>query len=128
MRQLKIKLAGPEDAASLIEWLNTTKKNLFDPTILQYPTLRTLCSYDGQPIAYLPTQRALFLESLAVNPVASLMDRAQAFRDLVKGSQLLAASDGIRELYMLCEDEAVLKVAESHGFERLPYPSVRLKL
>lgn len=128
MKQLKIKLAGPDDATALVEWLNITKRNLFDPAILKYPTLRTLCSYDGQPIAYLPTQRALFLESLAVNPASSLMERAQAFRDLVKGSELLAASDGIKELYMLCEDEAVLKVAEGHGFERVPYPLVRLKL
>lgn len=128
MRQLKIKLAGPDDAAALVEWLNGTKGNLFDPGILKYPTLRTLCSYDGQPIAYLPTQRALFLESLAVNPAASLLDKGQAFRDLVKGSMLLAASDGIREIYMLCEDENVLKVAEGHGFERIPYPLVRMKL
>ena len=128
MKQLKIKLAGAEDAAALLDWLTTTKRNLFDPNILKYPTLRTLCSYDGQPIAYLPTQRALFLESLAVNPAASLMERAQAFRDLVKASELLASSDGIRELYMLCEDEDVLKVAEGHGFERVPYPLVRMKL
>lgn len=128
MRQLKIKLAGPDDAASLVEWLNGTKGNLFDPDILKYPTLRTLCSYDGQPIAYLPTQRALFLESLAVNPAASLLEKGQAFRDLVKGSMLLAASDGIREIYMLCEDEDVLKVAVNHGFENVPYPLVRMKL
>jgi hypothetical protein len=128
MRQLKIKLAGPEDAPALVEWLNGTKGNLFDPRILEYKTLRTLCSYDGQPIAYLPTQRTLFLESLAVNPAASLMDRAQAFRDLVKGAELLAASDAIRELYMLCADEAVLKIAQGHGFERVPYPLVRMKL
>jgi hypothetical protein len=128
LKQLKIKLAGPDDAAALVEWLNATKGNLFDAAILKYPTLRTLCSYDGQPVAYLPTQRALFLESLAVNPTASLMERAQAFRDLVKASELLASSEGIRELYMLCADETVLKIAEGHGFERVPYPLVRMKL
>lgn len=128
MRQLKVKLAGVDDVNALVEWLNSTKGNLFDPAILKYPTLRTLCSYDGQPIAYLPTQRALFLESLAVNPQASLMDKGQAFRDLVKASELLASSDGIRELYMVCEDEDVLKVATGHGFERLPWPIARMKL
>ena len=128
MRQLKVKLAGPEDTEKLAQWLVSTPENLFDPRILQYKTLRTLCSYDGSPIAFLPTQRALFLESLAVNPAASLIDTAQAFRDLVKGSELLASSDGIREIYFICKDEDVLKVAESHGFERIQYPVVRLKL
>lgn len=124
----KIKLAGPEDSATLIEWLNSTKGNLFDPAILKYPTLRTLCSYNGQPIAYMPTQRALFLESLAVSPDSSLMERAKSFRDLVKGAELLASSDNIREMYMVCEDENVLKVAEGHGFERIPWPILRMRL
>ncbi len=128
MRQLKVKFAGLEDSEKLIEWLNATKGNLFDAAILKYPTLQTLCSYDGEAIAYLPTQRALFLESLAVNPTASLMDRAQAFRDLVKNSQLVASSYGIKEIYMVCEDETVLKIAEGHGFERIPWPVARMKL
>jgi hypothetical protein len=128
MRQLKVRVAGLEDSERLVEWLNSTKGNLFDPGILKYPTLRTLCSYDGEPIAYLPTQRALFLESLAVNPAASLLDKGQAFRDLVKASELLASSDGIRELYMVCEDENVLRIAEGHGFERIPWPITRMRL
>ncbi len=128
MKQLKIRLAGPEDTQEIVDWLNGTKGNLFDPGILRYPSLRTLCAYNGNAVAYLPTQRTLFLESLAVNPASPLLDRAQAFRDLVKGSELLASSDGIRELYMLCEDENVLNVAEGHGFERVPYPLVRMKL
>lgn len=128
MKQLKIRFAEPEDVKTCVDWLNATKGNLYDPGILKYPTLRILCAYNGAPVAYLPTQRALFLESLAVNPEAPLLERAQAFRDLVKNSQLLASDGGIKELYMLCEDENVLKVAEGHGFERVPYPLVRMKL
>ena len=128
MEQLKVKLAGPEDAAQVVEWLNANKGNLFDPSILKYPTLRILCAYNGAPVAYLPTQRALILESIAVNPSAPDLDRAQALRDLVKGSQVIASSEGIRELYLFGQDERVLKIAERHGFERLPWPILRLKL
>jgi hypothetical protein len=128
MRQLKIKLATPDQTKQLVEWLNSTKGNLFDPDILKYPTLRTLCSYNGENVAYMPVQKALFLESLAVNPDSSLMDRAQAFRDLVKASELMASSDQIKEMYMICDDDNVLKVAEGHGFERIPWPVVRMKL
>lgn len=133
MKQLKIRIGETEDVKTCVDWLNATKGNLYDPGILKYPTLRILCAYsgviaDGTPVAYLPTQRTLFLESLAVNPESPLLDRAQAFRDLVKNSELLASSDGIREIYMLCADENVLNVAEGHGFERVPYPLVRMKL
>ena len=128
MKQLKVRIAGPGDAKQLGDWLCATKGNLFDQAILGYPTLRVLASYAEEVVAYLPTQKALFMESLAVNPQASLLDKGQAFRDLVKGSELLASSDGIRELYMLCEDENVIRVAEGHGFERIPYPLLRMKL
>jgi hypothetical protein len=131
MRQLKVKLAGPEEAAVLGKWLVGTPNNLFDPGILKYPTLRTLCSYDTgdpEPVAFLPTQRALMLESLAVNPAALIVDKGQAFRDLVKGAELLASSDGIRELYFICKDKNVLDVARGRGFELIEFPVVRMRL
>lgn len=127
MKQLKLEFVPLSDA--VVERLKTTPGNLFDPSILGYPTLQVLSAYNGNgSVAYLPIQRCLFLESLAVNQDSELMERAQAFRDLVKGSTLIASSHGIKEIYMLCEDENVLKVAEGHGFERIDYPLVRMKL
>jgi hypothetical protein len=129
MRQLKIRIARPEDAKEIGEWLTHTEGNLFDPAILGYPTFRAVTSYNGEGnIAHLPSQQILMLESLAVKPGASLLDSAQAFRDLVKAMELLASSFGVKEIYFLCKDENVLKVAEGHGFERVSYPLVRLKL
>lgn len=128
MKQLQIGYMRPEQQKEFVEWVNNTPENLFDRDILVYPTLSVLCSYNGSPVAYLPTQQALFLESLAVKQGASPMDTAQAFRDLVKGAELHASNKGIREMYFLCKDENVLKIAEHHGFERVPYPLVRMKL
>lgn len=129
MRQLKVRIARPEDSKEIGEWLVGTPQNLFDPEILAYPTFRAISAYNGDGnIAHLPCQQALLLESLAVKPGASGMDSAQAFRDLVKAMELLASSFGIRELYFVCKDQDVVRVAEGHGFERLEFPVVRLKL
>lgn len=128
MKQLKTGYITTQDQPKFIELVNSTANNLYDPDVLTYPTLRILKSYNSHPVAFLPMQQALMLESLAVEPESSLMDRGQAFRDLVKGAQLHASSLGIKELYFLCKDENVLKVAEGHGFERVEYPVVRMKL
>ena len=129
MRQLKLEFARGEHAAELAEWLKRTKGNLFDQDILSYPSLRALRSYgpDGS-VAYLPMQTVLMLESLAVKEGIEPMQAAQAFRDLVKGAMLTASGDRIKEIYFVCEDENVLKVAEGHGFERLPWAVTRIKL
>jgi hypothetical protein len=128
-QQLKIRMTRAEDVEEVAEWLLRTKNNLFDPGILEYPTMRSITAYDDHGnVAHLPSQQALFLESLAVKPGASPLEAAPAFRDLVKGQQLLASSFGIREVYFVCKDEDVVKVAEGHGFERIVFPVVRLKL
>jgi len=131
MRQLKMRVARPEDAAEIADWIVNTKDNLFDPAILGYPTFRAISSYNGDGnVAHLPSQQGivLVLESLAVKPEATSMDTGQAFRDLVKGMQLLASSFGIKELMFICKDEGVLKVAEGHGFTRIEFPVVRMRL
>lgn len=129
MKQLKMRIARAEDAKEIGEWLSKTPGNLFDPEILDYPTFRAISAYNGDGnVAHLPSQQTLMLESLAVNPKMPIMEAAQAFRDLVKGQELLASSFGIREIYFLCQDENVLRIAEGHGFERIAFPVVRMKL
>jgi hypothetical protein len=128
MKQLKLRIAVPEDAEQIVDWLNANPANEFDPGILKYPTLQVLCSYNSEPVAYLPTQHALFLESVAMNPEASEADQPQALRDLVKGAELLASKDGVKEIYFLATDPKVLKIAVDHGFQQLPWPLLRLKL
>jgi len=126
--QLKVRYIGPADTAKFIEWINNTPANLYDKDVLQYPTLQVLVSYGTDEVAFLPMQQVLMLESLAVKQGASPMETAQAFRDLVKGAELHASGKGIKELWFTCRDEGVLKVAEGHGFERMEFPIVRMKL
>lgn len=129
MRQLKLRFATPEDAPQIIEWLNANPLNEYDSVICKYPSLHVIASYapDGV-ICYLPTQKVLVLESLAVNPKASELEKAQALRDLTKAAELLANSEGIREVWFLDGAGGVGEMARSHGFEELPYKVFRLKL
>ena len=129
MRQLKLRFAGPEDAKEVADWLLATPDNLFDDALLKYPTLRVISAYNGDGnVAHLPAQQVLMLESLAVRPGTPPLDAAQAFRDLVKGMELLASQLGIKELFFICKDPNVLSVAQHHGFERIEFPVVRLRL
>jgi hypothetical protein len=129
VKQLKLTLAGPEHAKEIAEWLRSTKGNLYDEEIFKSSSLAVLRSFNGDgAVAYLPAQNVLVLESLAVKPGALPIETGQAFRDLVKGMEIIASQRQIREIYMPCADENVLRIAESHGFERLPWPITRLKL
>lgn len=122
MEQLKLKFVPPAEA---LEWLERVPD--FDKGIMDYPTLRMLCSYNGEPVGYLPIQKAVVLESLAVKTGDDLL-AAQAMRDLVKGAELSASSDGIREIYFVGTSQSVIDIAKKNGFEELPWPVLRLKL
>lgn len=125
--ELKLRLAQPEESKQIVDWLNNTPE--FDPGILKYPMLGVHCAYNGAgPIAYLPFQRVIMLESLAVNPEAGPVDRGRAYRDLVKGVTLVASAEKIRELYFLATDEKVAKMAINHDFEELPWKVCRMRL
>ena len=129
MKQLKIRVARPEDAEQIAKWLVETPNNLFDEEILRYPTFSVVSAYNGDGnVAHLPSQLVVMMESLAVRPGASLLDAVQGFRDLVKAIELIASQRGIREIYFVCKDEDVLKIAQNHGFERIEFPVVRLRL
>jgi|SRR5579883_3075021 len=129
MKQLKLRFAGPEDAGTLLEWLEGNPENDFDRDILGYPTLQIVCAYSEQgPVAYLPIQKALVLESTARAPGISEGDSAQALRDFTKAAELMASSQGIREIYFLCKDERLVAMAKSHGYDELPWKTMRMKL
>lgn len=129
MTQLKMKIGDPKNTEEIAEWLLANPTNAFDPGIFKYPTFRVLTSYnDNGNTLHMPSQQVLMVESLAPNPKASPLELAQALRDLVKGQELLASSFGLRELYFIGSDPRVLEIAVAHGFERIGFPVVRLKL
>lgn len=126
MKELKLKFVAVDEEVK--SWLASTTNNDLDPAILGYPTLRVLCAYDGEPEAYLPTQLAVVLESLALKPGIDAHKYVEAIRTLVKGVTLNASSLGVKEIYFLASDEGVMKVALNHGFELVNSPVLRMRL
>jgi hypothetical protein len=124
VKNLKIKLGSIDEARESLE-----QTPEFDKGILDYPTLRIVTAYNGKGfISHLPSQQALVLESVGVNPEATELEKAQAIRYALNGQMLVASSFNLKEIYFIGTDEHVISLAESHGFERLPWPVLRLKL
>lgn len=115
--QIKLRWATPDEAQTIVELLHANPENCFDPGIMKYPTLQIMCAYNGHVIAYLPTHKALILESTAVALDATEDETIQALRDLVKGATLMASGQQIKEMYFIVTDEKLAKVARNHGFE-----------
>lgn len=130
MRQLKVRFGRREDAAKIIQWINGNPANHFDKDILEYPTLRTVCSYDESGVVgFLPFHQVLMLESTAWSPESSRFDRAQAGRDFTKAAELMASSLGIREIYFLGGESGMGQMAvNGHGYEELTLKVFRMKL
>lgn len=102
--------------------------NLFDPAVMDYPTTRTVVAHNGEPLMYMPYQQVLMMESLAPKPGISPIEEGLALREITKSVALLASQAGIREAYFLCKDERVVKFASAHGFEVLPWTTMRMRL
>lgn len=126
MNELKLKFVPANEEFKA--WLGSTRNNDLDPAILEYPTLRILCAYDGEPEAYLPTQLVVMLESLALKPGIDAHQYLEAIRTLVKGVTLNASSLGVKEIYFIASDPDVLKTALKHGFEQVKQPVLRMRL
>lgn len=123
VRQLKV-----DDQKYLAKWMVETPQNLLDPDVFGYPETSILVAHDEQPLIFMPIQLTATLESLAVRPGASPLQVAEALKQLIKATVLLAGAKGIHELYFLCKDPDVVKLAKHHGFEELPWTTLRLKI
>lgn len=129
MTQLKLRFGNPEDAAQIVNWLNANPNNEFNPEVLKYPTLRIFTAYsESGNEAHLPFQRVLMLESYAPRPGMPLAVSAQALRDFTKAAELIASSEGIREIYFLDGAAGVSELALANGYEEVPFKVYRMRL
>jgi hypothetical protein len=129
MKQLKLRFARPEEAKQVTDWIREHPENDFDPDIIGYPTLQVFCAYSDNGVeAYIPTHNVKVLESTALKPGIDIGTAAQALRDFTKAAELIASGQDIRELYFLCRDEALISMAENHGYEEMPFKVLRMKL
>lgn len=121
--------AKPADAAQVIKWSMETQGNEYDPAVITFPTTFTLCAFDKDgPVAYLPVQQPLMMDSLALRPDCDMTTAANAIVQLVQAAILQCSLKGSGELYFLGTNELTNAMAEKHGFEKIPWSVYRLKL
>lgn len=128
MKDIWVRYARNEDIKQIWEWSERIKDlNLADPELINYPTLAIMCAHrEGKAILYAPSQQALVLEGLAPSPDASELDIAQALKAIIQAYVIHANKHGIREIYFLCKDERVVKIATRHGFSVMPWTTLCL--
>lgn len=130
MQKIQIRQAAPRDGQNFAEWSLANPCNGFDSEAAAYPSSVTLCAEDSAgTLGYMPIQRPLLLESLAMRPGASASDTARALRAFVDAAKNLAKATGVGEIYFLGTEDGTNRLAENHEtFERMPWPVYRLRV
>lgn len=126
---IKIEKMKKEDIQEMCDWMSKLAgRNNIDTDIFTYPATDVLKASNGKGVIYMPRQRVMFLESLAINPDAQASDVALALRALIQVSEYEARVSGHGEMYFLCADEETCKYAEHHGMEEVKLKLYRRKL
>jgi hypothetical protein len=128
-RHLYCRPAKFEDSTIFEEWSRITPNNGFDPDVPKYPSTITWCVYDQHgPLAYMPVQHPLMMESVASRPGASTLEIAAALKEFTQNCVTQSHVRGAGEIYFLGSDSATDWFAEHQMFERVTVPVYRLKL
>ncbi len=128
-RHLFCRPARPEDSELFFKWSLETPNNGFDPEVAKYPSTVTWCVYDQQgPLAFMPVQRPLVMESVASRPGAEKIDIAMALKEFTQNCVTQAHITGAGEILFLGSEEGTNEMAANHLFEEAPYKVYRLKV
>jgi len=126
---LYVRPARAEEADQFKEWSLANPKGNFDPAVAAYPSTITWCVYDEYgPIAYMPMQCPLMMESLAPRPGLSDIEKARAMKELTQQFVTQGHIQGAGEIYYLSSDPDTDKFATNQIFEELPYKIYRVRV
>lgn len=127
--KVTVRIAEEKDAEQFVEWEQRTENNGFDPTIAQYPSLRTLVSeIDGEPALYTPFHPVIVVESLGHRPGITPRQNAISIYRADQAIEQLARSYGMAEVWWMCSDESLIKAAQSRGYEVVKTTVLRKKV
>lgn len=124
-----VRPAKPEDWNIFQTWMIANPENGLDPDILKYNSTSIRCAFDAEgPIAFLPVQRPLHLESLAFRPGITEAQQAAVLRSFLQDVVTAAHVEQSGEIYFLASEPSVPQFAERYGFEEMPWKVYRLKI
>lgn len=125
----EVRLASEKDVPTLSEWAYSTKNNLLDPKIAEYPNLRVLAAdVNGEPALYVPFHPVMIVESLAIRPGSTPKENAYALRKIQDALEKFANVYGMAEIWWQCADDSLIKLAEHHGYEVVTTKVLRKKV
>jgi hypothetical protein len=124
-----VRPAKASDRKLFCEWALSTRNNEIDPSVLTYKntSIRAICNKNG-PIMFAPIQRPLHLESLCINPSASIGEIAVALQTLFQDAITSAIQEGSGEIYYVATEETIPTFSKKFGFEELPWKVYRLRI
>ena len=126
---LFVRPAREEDRQQFVDWSIHTPNNLLDPDVIKYSSTRVWCAFDENgPIVYVPVQKPLFMESLAINPEASPALVAMALKELTQNLVTQAHLEGSGELYFLCKDESTIEFSKKQVWKEQPWRVFKIKV
>lgn len=124
-----IRPATREDGQLFAEWSRNTPNNAWDPDVALYPSTITWVAYDRSgPLAFMPMQCPLMMESIASRPGASKSEIAVAMKEFTQMFVSQAHIRGAGEIYFLGSESGTDHMAENQIFEKLNYTVYRVKL
>src|SRR5882757_1896825 len=92
------KVSKLEDATEMADWISKlSARNNVDPDIFNYPATDILKASNGHGVMYMPRQRVMMLEAMAINPEAQNSDVALALRALIQVSEYESRLAGMGE-------------------------------
>lgn len=129
MRHIFVRQARPSEAEMFKKWSEETKNNLCDPAVPLYPSTTTRCAFDNNgPIVFVPFQRPIMLDALAINPESDSLSVALALKELTQDAVSTAYDEGRGEVYFLCHDDSTIQFATKHAYEEVKVKLFRIKL
>jgi hypothetical protein len=128
-RHIFVRPVRPADTEKFLKWSRETKNNLFDAEVPLYTTTTTRCAFDHNgPIVFVPVQRPLMLDALAINPESDPLSVALALKELTQDAVSTAFNEGRGEVYFFCHDDRTIEFAQKHAYEEMKFKVYRIKL
>lgn len=128
-KHVYVRPAKQEDAEIFTEWSRNTPNNAWDAEVAKYPSTITWCAYDHNgPLAFMPMQCPLMMESIASRPGADKKEIAVAMKELTQEFVTQAHIRGAGEIFFLGSEEGTDHMAANQIFEEVPYKVYRLRI
>jgi hypothetical protein len=128
MKDMKVRLAKPEDAKLCAEWAVSAGNPI--STALGYPSVITVAvDEEEEPVLFQTAYPVLLLEALVVKPDASNEQHARGIKALYDYMKGLSKQFGLAEMYFFTKSAPMMAMVTKHNmFEKVQLDGYRCKV